>query len=165
MAKFIDSPLAGVVIGGGTTALAQFGLSQIPYDGMGGARDMLVKWSNTVGLLLGVGGAAVLYFMKEKDTAKIAAASAVIAGAARVIDEVQVNMGGSAAALPAASSSGAPASNGTQGIAVIEKRGFGRQPAVTLFGRGASVRMLGPSQQVASRAQSQNVAAFGGGHF
>lgn len=164
MAKFLDSPLAGVALGGGVTAVAQYGLSQIPYDGMGGARDMLVKWSNTVGLGLGLIGAGVLYFMKEHDTAKIAAASAVVAGAARVIDEVQVNMGAAAAAHPAAQPS-SPTSTATQGIAIIEKRGFGAAPAVTLFGRNANVRMLGPSSQVASRAQSQNVAAFGGGHF
>lgn len=161
MGAKLNSPIAGVAVGGGLTAFSLFALPKIlPPDGLGGMKDTIYNNKAKVSTLLGLVAAGGLFAAKKKQSAIAAAVGAVLVGIPAIMSEMAVT-GITPAPMDRAKLG--------FGIALAEKRGFGAPPRVTVFGNAPSaVQLMG---QNGTRASATNSAgtyhpqAFGGGSF
>ena len=158
----INTPLVGVGIGGGASALTQIalrmGLAEKLYgDGSSKVRVAVANNPGIVGMVVGSAGAGVLFALKKKD----AAIGALIGAAAASLPAVVADIRKLAATTTTTPVADKPPGFG---LAVASRsRGSMGAPVIELFGAPArNVEVFGAPQ---SGNASFNPAAFGGGNF
>lgn len=157
----LNTPIVGVGIGAGASALTQValraGAQKVAGDGTSKVRVAVARNPGAVGMVVGSLGAGGLFLAKKKD----AALGAIIGATAASLPGLYLDWQARKALAAAAQAASQPAA-GTTGLMVAERRALGT-PTIEVFGAPPSnVEVIGQSQSANSPV---NLNVFGGGAY